>query len=98
MREEHESYLGFTSDQERRFWNLNDGIRRYGYYVAADPIDGMQERFLESLKEGFEQIEKCAEELQRLYGYRGVSKKLKAHLHQTLKEPCFNIKIDELAK
>lgn len=83
--------MALTEDQEWVFFGLNDAFRRYGYFIEAEPIEGMEDLFLADLKEAFGKVEQRAADLRRLYGYRGISRNLLEHLHTDFPCPSWNV-------
>lgn len=90
---EADSYMGFTPDQEARFWRYNDAIAAHGYAITATPIEGLQELFLKDVSEALQKITDTAAYLSKVHRYRGISRSLKNHLHQALPEPSFNVQV-----
>lgn len=78
-------------NQQRAFNQFEAALDRYGYFVAAEPIDGMEEVFLNDLRFAFAKVEETASSLRKNWGYRGISKRLLEDLHNTLPAPSFNV-------
>lgn len=81
----------FTNEQDQQFERLADMFRAHGYFVAAEPIKGMEVEFLADLIAAASRIEREAASLRSAYGYRGISKRLKEELHNSLPAPSFNV-------
>ena len=80
----------FNGEQERQFERLTDFLHAHGYFVAADPIDGMEETFLGDILDASLKIEREADRLRRMYRYRGRSQRLLRELAISLPAPSFN--------
>lgn len=81
----------FNSEQERQFERLTDFLHAHGYFVAAEPIEGMEETFLGDLLDATIKIEREADRLRRRYRYRGLSQRLLRELAVFLPAPSFNV-------
>lgn len=83
--------MTFSAQQGRTFEQLHEALRHYGYFVAAEPLEGSEEQFLEDLRGALRKVEETATFLRKRYGYRGVSKRLLEELHNSLPAPSFNV-------
>ena len=83
--------MAFNSEQERQFDRLTDFLHAHGYFVAAEPIEGMEETFLGDLLDATRKIEREADRLRRRYRYRGLSNRLLRELSYSLPAPSFNV-------
>jgi pantothenate kinase len=83
--------VAFNSEQDRQFERLTDFLHAHGYFVAAEPIEGMEEVFLGDILDATIKIEREAERLRRRYRYRGRSQRLLRELAISLPAPSFNV-------
>lgn len=83
--------MAFTEDQEWTFFGLNDALRRFGYFIDAEPIEGLETVFLDDLRAALDKVENTASFLRKSYGFRGLSKRLMEELHIMLPCPSPNV-------
>jgi hypothetical protein len=69
-----------TREQENRFFDLCDGFRRLGYVVLSEPLEGMQEAWLNGLRINLSRVEKELTSVNKAYRTRGRSKAALYHL------------------
>jgi hypothetical protein len=85
--------MAFNEKQQRDLEMYQDAFNYYGYWIAAEPIDGMEEVFLYDLWKTLVKIESYASGLRKFHNYRGMSKNLKRALHNDLPRPSFNVEV-----
>lgn len=83
--------MAFSGQQERVFEQMHEALRYYGYFIAAEPLEGSEELFLDDLRGALRKVEETAVWLRQRYHYRGVSKRLLEELHNLLPAPSFNV-------
>ncbi len=86
--------MTFTEQQENRFFAFSDGLKAFGYWIAAEPIEGQEEVFLADLKAALSKVEETAVWVRKRYGYRGMSNNVLVELHRILANPSFNVEVD----
>ncbi|WP_188645873.1 hypothetical protein [Tsuneonella deserti] len=80
-----------SEQQERTLEQFQEAFRHYGYFVAATPIEGMEDVFLDDLRAALRKVEETAAHFRKGYGYRGVSRRLLEELHNSLPAPSANV-------
>jgi hypothetical protein len=85
--------MGFNPKQELALDNLRYKFEAYGYAVVSDPIEGMEELFLDELRNAASKIDATVVWLRSRFGYRGKSMRLLADLHRALPSPAFGVEL-----
>lgn len=65
--------FGMSLDQESRFFSYCDALRRYGYCVLSEPIEGQIDVWLEGIKKNLARIEERLASTNRAFKTRGTS-------------------------
>lgn len=80
-------------ETQRTIDQLTAAFEAHGYFVAAEPIEGQEEMFAQSLREGFAKVEAAMAFYARRFKVRGLSKRALAILHKDLPEPVWGIEV-----
>ena len=71
---ERRPIYGLSSEQEDLFFNLVCGFRRLGYVVLSEPVEGLEEKWLDALRRNLSRIETRLSEVRKAYRTRGYSR------------------------
>lgn len=83
----------WSAEEWRRMHPIYDGLERYGYWVASQPLEGQFDQWCDGLKKSLTAIELRAAAIRSAYGYRGFSKNLISTLHQNFPEPSWSVEV-----
>lgn len=83
----------WTEDQWMQFHPICDGLEAHGYWVSTTPLEGQFDEWISHIKKALKIVEAAAAEKRAVWGYRGLSKSLKADLHRTLPEPMWGVEV-----
>lgn len=83
--------MPLNDEQFLRFERYSGLLNAHGYWISAEPIEGMEEVFLADLKQACAKVEETAAWLRKRWGYRGLSKRLLEELHISLRCPSENV-------
>ena len=76
-----------------RIERLTYAFEAYGYFVDAQPIEGQEELFADSLAEGLAKVEEIFKFNADNYGFRGKSKRALESLHRSLPNPVWGVSV-----
>ncbi len=83
-----------TPDQQARFGNLSDRLRRLGFWVSSEPLIGCEELWIDGISACLDKIEVRLAHVQRAYRCRGASKAALYYLHTSPRfDPGFGISV-----
>ena len=82
-----------TKNAERRIDQVTELFRAHGYVVVSEPVSGSEELFADALWQGARKVEETVACHSRKYGYRGLSKKALAALHNSLPNPTWGVEV-----
>jgi len=86
--------FGMSDNQEQRFFRLSDRLRRLGYFVSSEPLDGQIESWLEGIERSIAPLEDRLVQTNKAYRTRGLAKAARYYLTSNERfDPGFGISL-----
>lgn len=89
----HEQMKTWDHEQFDKFCAVSDRFAAYGYMIDSEPLEGQFDAWIDQLMTGWKDFEKRVEGIRRVWGFRGRSKALLAHLHKRIPEPVWGVEV-----
>lgn len=88
--------FGMTDAQQDRFGHLSDRLRRIGFWISSEPLEGCEDRWLDGVEENLRRIEERLADVNRAFKCRGASEQARYWLHTSPRfDPGFGISVTQ---